>query len=205
MRTFIFFFQSPHLLCRQRAVDKEETCRHHDDHPRILYREKCADHWSNGFYGQGRINECVFRFFICSVLIEATFWKHNIWFYWTGWKEVIIFCVSANSLSLACSLLKVLLEKLLRSCPGVGNVYVLVRSKAGQNSQARVTDMINCKVRSRIRVCFLGSHICMFAVFGLHGFGACNSKLSQRQKTQRQKTSLLSWLSVLGHPTSTLV
>lgn len=43
--------------------------------------------------------------------------------------------------------MKVLLEKLLRSCPEVGAVYVLVRSKAGQSPQARVADMINCKVR----------------------------------------------------------
>ena len=41
---------------------------------------------------------------------------------------------------------KVLLEKLLRSCPGVEAVYVLVRHKAGQNPQARIADMINCKV-----------------------------------------------------------
>lgn len=153
-------------MCRQGAVDKhkEEACRHHDDHPRILYKEKCADHWSNGFHGQGRINGHVFSIFICSVLIEATFLKHNPRFYWTGRKEVVNFYVSANSL--AFSFFKVLLEKLLRSCPGVGNVYVLVRSKAGQNSQARVTDMINCKVRSRIRVCFLPSDIYTFAGFG---------------------------------------
>jgi len=45
------------------------------------------------------------------------------------------------------SLFKVLLEKLLRSCPGVKGVYVMVRSKAGQSPEARIADMINCKVR----------------------------------------------------------
>lgn len=52
---------------------------------------------------------------------------------------------------LTCSLLKVLLEKLLRSCPGVKAVYVMVRSKAGQSPQARIADMINCKVRGVLR------------------------------------------------------
>lgn len=41
---------------------------------------------------------------------------------------------------------KVLLEKLLRSCPAIKSAYVLVRPKAGQSSSARVTDMINCRV-----------------------------------------------------------
>ncbi|XP_043981504.1 fatty acyl-CoA reductase 1 isoform X1 [Gambusia affinis] len=46
---------------------------------------------------------------------------------------------------------KVLLEKLLRSCPGVKAVYVMVRSKAGQSPQARVADMINCKLFERLQ------------------------------------------------------
>lgn len=41
---------------------------------------------------------------------------------------------------------KVLLEKLLRSCPGVKTAYVLVRSKAGQAPRQRIADMVNCKV-----------------------------------------------------------
>lgn len=69
----------------------------------------------------------------------------------TGFMGKVTFFVStcvfwSGELLTVPSLLQVLLEKLLRSCPGVGNVYVLVRSKAGQNSKARVTDMINCKV-----------------------------------------------------------
>lgn len=43
---------------------------------------------------------------------------------------------------------KVLLEKLLRSCPGIRTVYVLVRPKAGQSPSARVADMISCRVSS---------------------------------------------------------
>ncbi|ROL51612.1 Fatty acyl-CoA reductase 1 [Anabarilius grahami] len=46
---------------------------------------------------------------------------------------------------------KVLLEKLLRSCPGVKAVYVLVRPKAGQAPDARIADMMNCKLFDRLR------------------------------------------------------
>ncbi|XP_057692440.1 fatty acyl-CoA reductase 1 isoform X1 [Corythoichthys intestinalis] len=46
---------------------------------------------------------------------------------------------------------KVMLEKLLRSCPGVNAVYVMVRSKAGQSPQARITDMISSKLFDRLR------------------------------------------------------
>lgn len=43
---------------------------------------------------------------------------------------------------------KVLVEKLLRSCPEVKALYILVRPKAGQSMQQRVSDMMKCKVRS---------------------------------------------------------
>ncbi|XP_056595671.1 fatty acyl-CoA reductase 1 isoform X1 [Triplophysa dalaica] len=46
---------------------------------------------------------------------------------------------------------KVLLEKLLRSCPGVRAAYVLVRPKAGQAPDARVADMINCRLFDKLR------------------------------------------------------
>ena len=42
---------------------------------------------------------------------------------------------------------KVLVEKLLRSCPEVRALYILVRPKAGQSMQERVSDMMKCKVR----------------------------------------------------------
>lgn len=50
-------------------------------------------------------------------------------------------------------IIKVLLEKLLRSCPRVKTIYVMVRSKAGQSPKARIVDMISCKVRSRLCSC----------------------------------------------------
>ncbi|XP_075693909.1 fatty acyl-CoA reductase 1 isoform X3 [Rhinoderma darwinii] len=46
---------------------------------------------------------------------------------------------------------KVLLEKLLRSCPGIKTVYVLVRPKAGQKPQERVAEMMSCKLFDRVR------------------------------------------------------
>ncbi|XP_047451727.1 fatty acyl-CoA reductase 1 isoform X1 [Mugil cephalus] len=46
---------------------------------------------------------------------------------------------------------KVLLEKLLRSCPEVGAVYVMVRSKGGQSPKVRIADMINCKLFERLQ------------------------------------------------------
>ncbi|XP_034382449.1 fatty acyl-CoA reductase 1 isoform X2 [Cyclopterus lumpus] len=46
---------------------------------------------------------------------------------------------------------KVLVEKLLRSCPGVKALYLLVRPKAGQSMQQRVSDMMTCKLFDRVR------------------------------------------------------
>ncbi|XP_078424236.1 fatty acyl-CoA reductase 1 isoform X1 [Cetorhinus maximus] len=46
---------------------------------------------------------------------------------------------------------KVLVEKLLRSCPEVKAIYILVRPKAGQSMQERVTDMMKCKLFDRVR------------------------------------------------------
>lgn len=45
---------------------------------------------------------------------------------------------------------KVLVEKLLRSCPGVRALYILVRPKAGQTMQERVASMMKCKVSKPI-------------------------------------------------------
>ncbi|XDV24403.1 hypothetical protein PO909_028604 [Leuciscus waleckii] len=42
---------------------------------------------------------------------------------------------------------KVLVEKLLRSCPEVKALYILVRPKAGQSMSERVQDMMKSKVR----------------------------------------------------------
>ncbi|XP_063107936.1 fatty acyl-CoA reductase 1 isoform X1 [Cavia porcellus] len=46
---------------------------------------------------------------------------------------------------------KVLLEKLLRSCPKVNSVYVLVRQKAGQTPQERMEEILSSKLFDRLR------------------------------------------------------
>ncbi|XP_019738531.1 fatty acyl-CoA reductase 1 isoform X1 [Hippocampus comes] len=46
---------------------------------------------------------------------------------------------------------KVLVEKLLRCCPQVRALFLLVRPKAGQSMQQRVDDMIKCKLFDRVR------------------------------------------------------
>uniref|UniRef100_A0A8C2BSG6 Fatty acyl-CoA reductase n=1 Tax=Cyprinus carpio TaxID=7962 RepID=A0A8C2BSG6_CYPCA len=46
---------------------------------------------------------------------------------------------------------KVLMEKLLRSCPDVKALYILVRPKAGQSMSERVQDMMKCKLFDRVR------------------------------------------------------
>ncbi|XP_077559527.1 fatty acyl-CoA reductase 1-like [Haemaphysalis longicornis] len=46
---------------------------------------------------------------------------------------------------------KVLLEKLLRSCPGVKEVYLLVRGKKGEQPEARIEAMLKSKVFERLK------------------------------------------------------
>ncbi|EEC15483.1 acyl-CoA reductase, putative, partial [Ixodes scapularis] len=46
---------------------------------------------------------------------------------------------------------KVLLEKLLRSCPGVKHVYLLVRGKGGEEPGARLEAMLKSKVFDRLK------------------------------------------------------
>jgi thioester reductase-like protein len=41
---------------------------------------------------------------------------------------------------------KVLLEKILRSCPDVGNIYILMRPKKGKTPSERVEEMVNIPV-----------------------------------------------------------
>jgi fatty acyl-CoA reductase len=47
---------------------------------------------------------------------------------------------------------KVLLEKILRSCPDVGNIYVLMRPKKGKDLQERLRDITNLPVIYHIRI-----------------------------------------------------
>jgi fatty acyl-CoA reductase len=41
---------------------------------------------------------------------------------------------------------KVLLEKVLRACPDVGNIFVLIRPKKGKDPSERVQNMISLPV-----------------------------------------------------------
>ncbi|GBN08699.1 Putative fatty acyl-CoA reductase CG5065 [Araneus ventricosus] len=41
---------------------------------------------------------------------------------------------------------KVLVEKLLRSCPGIQTVYILMREKRGKEPKQRLEELLNCKV-----------------------------------------------------------
>jgi nucleoside-diphosphate-sugar epimerase len=38
---------------------------------------------------------------------------------------------------------KVLMEKLLRSCPHLSNIYVLIRNKKGKDAETRLEDIFN--------------------------------------------------------------
>jgi len=41
---------------------------------------------------------------------------------------------------------KVLVEKLLRSCPGIKNIYLLMRPKRGQDVTTRLNELLNVPV-----------------------------------------------------------
>lgn len=45
---------------------------------------------------------------------------------------------------------KVLVEKLLRSCPGIKNIYLLMRPKKGQEVQERLQELLNAPVSLNI-------------------------------------------------------
>jgi thioester reductase-like protein len=49
---------------------------------------------------------------------------------------------------------KVLLEKILRSCPDVGNIYMLLRPKRGKDLKERLTDLTNIPVTYHTRILF---------------------------------------------------
>lgn len=42
---------------------------------------------------------------------------------------------------------KVLVEKLLRSCPGIKNIYLLMRPKKGQSIDERLEELLKAPVR----------------------------------------------------------
>jgi fatty acyl-CoA reductase len=41
---------------------------------------------------------------------------------------------------------KVLIEKLVRSCPDIGKICILVRQKKGKDTDARIKEILNAKV-----------------------------------------------------------
>ena len=43
---------------------------------------------------------------------------------------------------------KVLVEKLLRSCPGITHIYLLMRPKAKNDIKARLEELLNSKVKT---------------------------------------------------------
>ena len=59
---------------------------------------------------------------------------------------------------------KVLVEKLLRSCPHISNIYLLVRSKKGKNSESRLDEIFDDPVRRRSHS-FPLVHICKLPLF----------------------------------------
>lgn len=52
---------------------------------------------------------------------------------------------------------KVLVEKLLRSCPDIKNIYLLMRPKKGQNVQERLQELLNAPV-------IIYPYFCVFAI-----------------------------------------
>jgi fatty acyl-CoA reductase len=48
---------------------------------------------------------------------------------------------------------KVLVEKLLRSCPDVGNIYVLLRKKKGKEFSQRVPEITDTPVIYIVKLC----------------------------------------------------
>lgn len=52
---------------------------------------------------------------------------------------------------------KVLVEKLLRSCPDIKNIYLLMRPKKGQNVQERLQELLNAPV-------IISPYFCVIAI-----------------------------------------
>ncbi|KAI9556293.1 hypothetical protein GHT06_018867 [Daphnia sinensis] len=47
---------------------------------------------------------------------------------------------------------KVLVEKLLRSCPGIDRLYLLIRPTSGKDAVVRLQELINCKAFERLKL-----------------------------------------------------
>lgn len=55
---------------------------------------------------------------------------------------------------------KVLIEKLVRSCPDIGNIFMLVRHKKEKDSAARIKDILEFKVCFNFYLLFIQIDIC---------------------------------------------
>lgn len=44
---------------------------------------------------------------------------------------------------------KILVEKLLRSCPKIASIYILIRPKRGRNPNERLNDFLNTPVSTK--------------------------------------------------------
>ena len=62
---------------------------------------------------------------------------------------------------------KCLVEKILRSLPTAGRVFVLVRPKKGKSVQERVEDLTNTKVSVAILTIFIIHVICLCSYFNI--------------------------------------
>lgn len=49
---------------------------------------------------------------------------------------------------------KILIDKLLRTCPGLENLYLLVRTKKGKDVHTRVEEIFDDPVREKLHVLF---------------------------------------------------
>ena len=53
---------------------------------------------------------------------------------------------------------KVLVEKLLRSCPGIQRIYLLMRPAKGENVETRLqelkTNQVSCRLYDKSVICF---------------------------------------------------
>lgn len=67
---------------------------------------------------------------------------------------------------------KVLVEKLLRSCPDIGKLYVLIRAKKGKNIHTRLEEMLN----SKVSLCFIHDLLNFYVYMARVNFDGIYSK-----------------------------
>ncbi|ENN72488.1 hypothetical protein YQE_10829, partial [Dendroctonus ponderosae] len=82
---------------------------------------------------------------------------------------------------------KVLLEKLLRSCPGVAQIYLLIRPKKGQNAQERLQQLLCSPMALNVIQCHRDSGQC-------HG-------IEDRKENEKRKEWMTSEIPSKAAPT----